>query len=141
MKASNLERVRGMLSADPSAVKSMHDLVYKSTDLTDAEVTEFGRAMGEVSSKYSHKTNSKENLEALRDEILTRSAEIGILVEVDPSPCFYGNPPEVVVLGKVAGDDLYKYGFDHEQKAYEVTKAKERGEDWLGQKESPKRRG
>lgn len=135
MKQSNTERIRSMISNDPSSVRSMHDLVYKASDLLDYEVQEIAQVMYEISSKYSTKSNSVKNLEEMRDEILTRLAEINVVAEVDPAPCLYGQPPEVEIVGKVASDPIHKYGFDHERKAHEVNEAKKRGEDWRGQKE------
>lgn len=136
MKSShNTERVKHLLSKDPTQVSSMTDLVYKATDLTDLEVKEMAKCLGEVSTKFSRKTNTVDNLEEMRDEILTKLADLSILAEVDPSPCLYGQSPEVTVIGKVASDDIHKYGFDHERKQHEVIEATKRGEEYRGQKE------
>jgi hypothetical protein len=85
--------------------------------------------------KYANKPNTADNLERLRDEVLTRLSEINILATLDPAPCFYGEPPIVEIIGKVATDPIHKVGMDHEKKRYEVLKSKERNEDYLGQKE------
>lgn len=131
----NTERIKQLLSKDPTRVSSVEDLVYKATDLTDYEVGEVTRIMYDISTRYSRKSNSVKNLEEMRDEILTRLADADVLAEVDPSPCLYGDPPEVTIIGKVANDDIHKYGFDHERKAHEVNEAVKRGETFRGQKE------
>ncbi len=131
----NTERIKQLLSNDPTSVKSMEDLVYKATDLTDYEVGEISKIIYEISTKFSRKSNTVQNLEEMRDEILTRLAEENIIAEVDPAPCLYGEPPVVEIVGKVATDDIHKYGFDHEKKAHEVNEAVRRRETFRGEKE------
>lgn len=116
------------------------DFAYAAADLTDEEVTKLFRVVEEVRYKYSGKPNTADNLEHLRDETLTRLMDIGILATLDPAPCFYGEPPVIEVIGKVATDALHRHGFDHERKGWEVNKANERNEDWLGQKEAVNKR-
>lgn len=108
-----------------------------ANDLTDHEIQQTFKIVELIRLKYAGKANTPENLEQLRDEVLTRLAEdVNILASFDPAPCFYGEPPILEILGKVQTDSLYKDGFDHEKKRFEVIKSKERGEDYLGQKES-----
>jgi len=116
------------------------DFAHSAADLTDVEITRLFRVVEEVRTKYSGKPNTVKNLESFRDETLTRLMDIGILATVDPTPCFYGEPPVVEIVGKVQGDSSHKYGFDHEQKGWEVNKANERNEDWLGEKEAVTKR-
>lgn len=87
-----------------------------------------------VQQEYATKPNNHKVLEQLRDEAVTRMAEIGVLATLDPTPCFYGEPPILEILGKVAGDPIHTDGYDHERKAHEVKQANARGEDYLGQK-------
>lgn len=132
--------MRGLLSAGLSHLIGMHSdraFSQSASDLTDHEIQQTFKIVELVRLKYAGKPNTSENLEQLRDEVLTRLAEdVNILASFDPAPCFYGEPPILEILGKVTGDGLYKDGFDHEKKQYEVIKSKERGEDYLGQKES-----
>jgi hypothetical protein len=109
------------------------NFAYSATELTDREITRVFEVVEQVRANYAGKVNSPENLEALRDEALTRLMEINIIATLDPSPCFYGEPPVLEIVGKVHGDPLHQHGFDHEQKGWEVNKSRERGEDWLGQ--------
>lgn len=116
-------------------ISSTSQLAQFATDLTDYEVKQVGEIVGALVMKYGKRANSADNLEALRDEALTKFADIGILATFDPTPCFYGEPPTVEIIGKVEGDDIHKYGFDHELKKFEVQAANKRGEDYYGQKE------
>lgn len=110
---------------------------HAAADLTDSEITRTFQIVQLVRDKYSGKANTAENLDALRDEVLTRLMEIGVLATLDPAPVFYGEPPTLEIIGKVKDDKVFHTeGFDHEQKQYEVRKAQDRNEDWLGQKEN-----
>lgn len=105
-------------------------------DLTDHEIQQTVNIIHNAQRKYAGRSNSPENLEKLRDEVLTRLTDLNILATFDPTPCFYGEPPAVEILGKVSTDPIHKFGYDHEQKAWEVQKANEKGEDFLGQDKS-----
>jgi hypothetical protein len=126
------------MDVNDGLVHTQRDLSQGLTlELTDDEIRQLGTVIGQLHQKYLRLPNTVENLEALRDEATTKCAEIGILVSIDPTPAFYGEPPILDVLGKVAGDPIHKYGMDHERKEFEVKRATERGEDYLGQKEKP----
>lgn len=127
--------------SDHTAVTSGKEFAAKASDLTDDEIQKSYRVITEVQRKYANKPNTRIWLDQLRDEVLTRLSEVGILATFDPTPCFYGEPPALEILGKVSTDPIHKHGFDHEKKEYEVRKATERGEDFLGQKETPNTRG
>jgi hypothetical protein len=117
-------------------IKSTKQMVHYADELTDTESVAVVRLITECQMKWAHKPNTKQNLEYLRDEVLTKMMGMNVIAEFDPAPCFYGEPPIVEIKGKVAGDPIHKHGFDHEKKAYEVVKAKEAGEDYYGEKES-----
>lgn len=119
-------------------ITSAKQFVHWSDELTDEESVAAVREIAKIQQKWAAKTNTKENLEMLRDEVLTKMMELNIVAEFDPSPCFYGEPPILEIRGKVQGDPIHQYGFDHEKKQWEVRKAAERGEEFLGQRESNK---
>lgn len=121
-------------------IHSEKQLVHFADELTDSESTEAFQLIMEIQMKYALKPNTQQNLEELRDEALTRLMERNVLAELDIAPCFYGEPPIIEIKGKIAGDSLHTYGFDHEKKKWEIDKAHDRGEDYLGEKESPKSR-
>lgn len=116
-------------------VKSDVELAHYAQDMLDKEAEAIFKVVYAAQMKYQYRPNTVEVLEELRDELLTKLMEIGILATVDPAPCFYGEPPIVEIIGKVADDAIHKHGFDHEQKQWEVRKAIERNEDYYGQKE------
>lgn len=118
-------------------VKDVKQLVEFASELQDTEVRKLAQVIAGVSAKFSQRLATPDNLEAMRDEILTKLAKIGILATVDPTPVFYGEPPTVEIVGRIGGTEQAVHGLDHERKMYEVKKAVSRGEDWLGQKESP----
>ena len=120
---------------DGNQVESAKDFVYKATDLQDNETVAAMKIIAEVQVKYQHKMATEANLMALRDEALSRLADVGILATFDPVPILNGEPPILEIVGKVWDDPIHKYGFDHEQKQYEVQEAQKRGEEWRGQKE------
>lgn len=113
---------------------------HSAGDLADSEITRLFHTVEEIRLRYAGKRNSAENLEAMRDEILTKLMEQGILATLDPAPCFYGEPPVLEIIGRVGGHADHKYGFDHEKKGWEVRKSVERNEDWLGEKEGVNKR-
>lgn len=121
-------------------IRSRKQFVHSNDELTDSENINAVKIIAEVQQRWARKANTKDNLEMLRDEVLTRLAEINVSAEFDPSPCFYGESPIVEFRGKISGDSIHKYGKDHERHRYEILKAKERGEDYLGEKESIKSR-
>lgn len=121
-------------------ITSGKQLAGWAADLTDEEIQKTVSIVNAARAKYAGLPNTAENLEKLRDEMLTRLADINILAEFDPTPSLYGEPPQVEIIGKVSTDPIHKYGFDHEKKAAEVRKAKELGEDYRGQKESYNKR-
>lgn len=116
-------------------IKSEKQFVHFADELTDSESVAAVRIIGLIQKRYAKKRATTENLEAMRDELLTRLMEINVLAEVDPAPILSGEPPIVEIIGKIAGDNIHKYGFDHERKAWEIQKAHSQGEDYLGEKE------
>lgn len=120
-------------------IKSKKQFVHWADELTDSDAVRAVELVAQLQTKYANKPNTKENLEELRDEALTRLADINILAEFDPAPCFYGEPPILEFKGKISTDDIHTYGFDHEKKGWEINKAHDRGEDFLGEKEKVKK--
>jgi hypothetical protein len=124
------------MSQTDDIITSTEQLASFAQDLTDIEVKEVGKLIGKIQIKYGKMHNTPDNLDKLRDEVVTRLAEeLNILATVDPTPCFHGEPPIVEILGKVSGDSFHQYGFDHERKYWEVQQANKKGEAYLGQKE------
>ena len=123
------------MSQTDDVIKSAESLAQFASELTDYEVQQVAKIVGQIQRTYNTKRNTQENLDHLRDEVLTRLAEIGILATVDPTPCFHNEPPIVEIVGKIAGHSMHTDGFDHERKYWEVQEANKRGEAYRGQKE------
>lgn len=69
--------------------------------------------------------------EELKYELATK---LQVYAVVDVTPLFEGEPMVIEFQGALPDHQIAKYGFDHEKKGWEVTKATDRGEDYLGQK-------
>lgn len=116
-------------------IKSRKQFADFASELLDSEIDAATKIIVSIQRKYATRMATPRNLEMLRDETLTRLAEINIVATVDPAPVFYGEPPIVEIVGKINTDAIHKDGMDHEQKGYEVRKGLARGEDFLGEKE------
>ena len=78
-------------------------------------------------------------LEELEKELAqTLMEEVDVLMRVDGTPVFVGQPPIIEYMGRLDTSGLAKYGQDHEKKEWEVKRADARGEDFLGQKDNYK---
>lgn len=114
-------------------------------DLTDDEITQAlriilqvkGKWQGVFRSKLRHTNFTVEQAMKLcdqfEDELVTRLAEgLDLIATVDAAPVFEGQPPVVELVGALDSHYSAKYGQDHEKKTWEVQKAIERGEVFLG---------
>lgn len=112
-------------------------------DLTDEEIRKSFSLIALVRKKYAGRSfDTIEQgimiIEELEKEIQYELATgLNILARVDSTPMLMGQPPILEIMGKLPGDSVEKYGFDHEKKEWEVKRATDRGEDYLGQKEEP----
>lgn len=75
-------------------------------------------------------------LEELEKELAYKLMELHVMVKIDGTPIFAGQPPIIEYLGRLDTGSFAKYGQDHEKKEWEVKKADARGEDFLGQKDN-----
>jgi hypothetical protein len=116
-------------------------------DLTDDEIKKALEITVNIVRKHQTKWRLKypfDSLEQVADLLEELEKELGhrlmeeldVLVKVDGTPVFEGLPPVIDWMGKLDTSSLAKYGQDHEKKTWEVQKAKDRGEDFLGQKDN-----
>lgn len=106
-------------------------------DLYDHELAEVDRIGREIARKFSHKSATRQNLEELVKYAHHKFLEIGLIVEVDTAKSLIlGEPPEVMIIGKVPGHEDHKHGFDHERKRSEVIRSKEMGEKYDGHRKA-----
>lgn len=112
-------------------------------DMTDAEIEQAAKVMLPIYRRHKQKflmkfagLRSVEEAMALIDEMENEiqyemATKCGILVRIDVEPLFEGSPPIIDWVGKVGGVESE---FDHDQKEWEVKRATERDEAFLGQK-------
>ena len=114
-------------------------------DLQDWEISKLGSIIGDVWGKYIGRRydtveQGMEIVSQAEAEMTHRIAEeLEVLVSMDVSPMLTFEPPILEVHGKLPNSSFAKYGFDHEQKEWEVKKATARDEAFLGEKEDPNR--
>jgi hypothetical protein len=139
------------LPADSDVVRTAKEFSGAMTlDLGDWEIKKCMTIIHEVRSKHVAKFIRKFNepsafklddalkaIDEYEDELKTRMAnEVNVLVSVNAVPVLEGEPLQIEWLGVLPGGTLDKYGQDHERKGWEVKRASERGEDYLGQRDS-----
>lgn len=118
-------------------------------DLTDSEITQALGITLPIKKKWTAIFRSRLNsnqftveqamklVDQFEDELVTTLAErMDLIATVDASPVFEGEPLVIDFVGALDSHYTAKYGFDHERKTYEVQKAQERGEVFLGARES-----
>jgi hypothetical protein len=118
-------------------------------DLYDHEIARIGPVWQGLMREFSRRANTRANLEELQKRAAAEFLRIGLVVEVNTAPCMIANPvtmrtgpPEVVIIGRAPGIDHTEQGFgmfDHELKRHEVLTARDRGEDFMGQRDKPSR--
>jgi hypothetical protein len=125
-----------------STKKEYSDLLTQ--DMTDDEISKSFNIMLPIIKKwqerfvrransYSSVEAAMEDLEKFEDELKYELAtRLKIYVTVDCLPVLEGKPPVIVVQGPLEDHLIHKYGFDHSKKEFEVQRAYNRGEDYLG---------
>lgn len=137
------------LPADGDIIKTDKQFSGAMTlDLTDDQIAVCMRIVHKIRGKHMDKFRRKFNdpstfklddalkaIEEFEDELKTELAEkVNVLCTVNTVPLLEGQPMEIEWLGVLPGGDLDKYGMDHERKQWEVRRATDAGEDYLGQK-------
>lgn len=115
-------------------------------DLTDDEIARALRVTIPIKEKWQLKFRSalrhnnftiSEAMKMVDDfesELKTELAEkCDLLVSVDVSDVFdHGGPPVITFEGALPSHSSAKYGFDHDRKEWEVKKAKDKDQAFLG---------
>ncbi len=142
------------LATDPGIVKSAKEFSDALTlDLTDTEIKKAFELIMKISNKFRQRFIYKfsdislyktpehaaeaaaKMVDEFEKEIQNTLAEsMDLLVVVDMAPVFDGQPPVVELQGHLSTHYSAKYGFDHEQKEFEVKASVERGEAFYGEK-------
>lgn len=114
-------------------------------DLTDDEITQAMQITLRIRQKWQDRFRSAfrdlnftvnqamKMVDQFEDELKDELAnKLNILVHVDAAPVFEGEPMVIEFMGGLPSHSSAKYGLDHEKKTWEVQKAKEKGQDFLG---------
>ena len=114
------------------------------SDLYDHEIAKIGPIWQRLMTEFSRKPSTRKNLDELSRRAADEFLKIGLVAQVDITPCIVVNPatmetgsPVIDIVGRVPGTHYAEDGavlFDHERKRDEVLRSRERGEDFLGQK-------
>lgn len=100
--------------------------------LYDEEIVAAYQVVQDLTRKYGKRTWSNfEEFHKLTDEIEKDAKhnlfEVGLVASVNCAPMMSGEPPEVIIEGRVNPEQ-----FDHSRKAWEVRRSKETGEQVYG---------
>lgn len=114
-------------------------------DLTDEEITHALQVTIPIRRKWQDKFRSKlrhgdftvEDAMKLVDQFEQElhyelATKCHLLVSVDVTGVFEGQPPVIEFMGALPSHPSAKYGLDHERKEFEVKRSKDRSEDFLG---------
>jgi hypothetical protein len=117
-------------------------------DLTDEEISQAYQIIVRIKDKYSrifrakfgHNTqltveDAMRMIDQMEDELVTTLAErMDLIATVDASPVFEGEGPIIDLVGALSSHSSATYGMDHEKKEWEVKRAIQTKEDFLGQR-------
>ncbi len=136
------------LPVDPGIVTTQKQFSDNLTmDLNDDEIKRALAMLIPIREKWQERFRAKafspafgveqamQLVDEFEDELKTELMDkMGLITAVDVTPLFDGEPMVIEFTGVIDTHPAQQYGFDHEKKGWEVKKATERGEDYLGQK-------
>lgn len=118
------------LERDIKTQSTISDII----DLYDEDVAVLGEIWTDMQTRFSRKANSMENLAELEKRTVDECFKAGLVVRVHTSECLMGiGPVTIEPVGRV--NALHDGFYDHERKRSEVLLSKDKGEEFLGQKE------
>lgn len=135
------------MPTDPGIVYSPKQFSDSLTlDLTDAEIQRAMEITLRIRSKWSARFRSRFGthggfsfddavtmLNQFESELKeTMATEMDLMVSVDMEPVLAGAPPVITFEGALPSHSSAVYGLDHERKEWEVKRAKDLGQDFLG---------
>ena len=84
------------------AEQKAEDAEDEVIELHESEIMEAAKIMAELTSRYSRRTATYDNLSSLKGEAEEKFEKIGLLVRVDWAMSgLTGNPPEILILGRL----------------------------------------
>ena len=123
-------------------------------DLTDDEIKKAMEIVLPIKKKWEEKFRAKfgdfmnftveqavELIDKMEEEIKYELAtRLDLYATMDCTPIFEGEPPIIEFAGALPSHSSAQYGLDHEKKTWEVQHAKDRKEDFYGQRSKIKKR-
>ena len=82
-----------------------------------------------LNNKYSHRARTEEVISEIEKDAVHSLAEMGFVAHVDAFPILQGEQMTITLLQRIDPE----FTFDHEQKQYDVIKAREKGETIHGE--------
>lgn len=100
--------------------------------LQDSEILAIRKLQMRLTNKYALQPRTEKVIDQIEVEAIHELASLGWIAHVDAFPLLQGEQMTISLLQRVDAD----YEFDHEKKAYDVTKAIEKGETLHGESRS-----
>lgn len=98
------------------STQKQEDAEDEVIELHESEIMEAAKIMAELTTRYSRRSATFENLSSLKGEAEEKFEKIGLLVRVDWAMSgLTGNPPEILILGRLTE-------YNVEQQRYEIGK-------------------
>lgn len=97
--------------------------------LQDSEILEIRNLQMRLTNKYALRPRTEKVINEIESEAIHELASLGWIAHVDAFPLLQGEQMTISLLQRVDAE----FEFDHERKAYDVTKAVEKGETIHGE--------
>jgi hypothetical protein len=101
--------------------------------LQDSEIIAIRNLQMQLTSKFQYRPRTEKVIGEIEAEAIEGLAHLGWIASVDAFPILQGEQIQITLIQRVDP----QYQFDHERKAYDVNKAREKGETIHGESESP----
>ena len=93
-------------------------------ELQDAEILEIRKIQIKLNNKYSLQARSEKVIDEIEKDAVEALYHLGFVAHVDAFPILQGEQMTITLLHRA--DPSFE--FDHERKAHDVVKAREKGE-------------
>jgi hypothetical protein len=103
-----------------------------SLQLQDSEILQIRKIQMDLTSKFQYQARSERIVDQIEAEAVEKLANAGWIAHVDAFPILQGEQITITLLQRVDPN----VRFDHEQKQYDVLKAREKGETIHGESNS-----
>jgi hypothetical protein len=97
--------------------------------LQDSEILAIRKIQAELNQKFQYKPRNEATINAIESEAIEKIAALGWIAAVDAFPILQGEELSITLIQRIDPN----YTFDHEKKAYDVQKARIKGETIHGE--------